>query len=212
MRAQVERVVGSRIFETSEVHRRLLQYLAEKTLAGEGDRLKEFTVGLEAFGKPPTYDPKHDSIVRLQVGRLRQKLLAYYQSEGAGDPLVVTVPKGGFKLSIEEPPARNGDAAHASAWVSRHATVILGAALAAALLWAGVATTLLVPARRAAGVVARRWNPELESLWAPNVSTPCAGPSPPAKSWPGTRSPGRAKPVPLSWWPNCWPRASRISC
>src|SRR6266542_864809 len=94
VRAQIERLVQSKSFETSEVHRRLLQYLAEKSLTGEAERLKEYTIGLEAFSKPPTYDPKHDSIVRLQVGRLRQKLLAYYQSEGDGDPLVVTVPKG----------------------------------------------------------------------------------------------------------------------
>src|SRR5690242_18544383 len=94
IRAQVERVLQSKTFETSEVHRRLLLYLTEKTLSGEADRLKEYAIGLEAFGKPPTYDPKQDSIVRLQVGRLRQKLAVYYQSEAAGDAIVITVPKG----------------------------------------------------------------------------------------------------------------------
>ena len=79
VRAQVDRLIQSKAFETSEVHRRLLQYLAEKSLTGEAERLKEYTIGLEAFAKPPTYDPKHDSIVRLQVGRLRQKLATYYQ-------------------------------------------------------------------------------------------------------------------------------------
>src|SRR5579863_6663512 len=101
IRAQVERVVQSRTFEGSEIHRRLLQYLAEKAISGEADRLKEYTIALDAFGKPPTYDPKHDSIVRLQVGRLRQKLAAYYQSEAKGDPVLVSVPKGAFKLTFE---------------------------------------------------------------------------------------------------------------
>src|SRR5437764_15479008 len=101
IRAQIDRVTQSKTFENSEVHRRLLQYLAEKTLAGDADRLKEYTVGLEAFGKPSTYDPKQDSIVRLQVGRLRQKLAAYYQTEAAGDPVVMTIPKGAFKLEFE---------------------------------------------------------------------------------------------------------------
>src|SRR5690242_7323795 len=87
--AQVERLIHSKAFESSDVHRRLLQYLAEKSITGEADRLKEYTIGLEAFGKPPTYDPKHDSIVRLQAGRLRQKLATYYQTEANGDPLVV---------------------------------------------------------------------------------------------------------------------------
>lgn len=82
-REQIERLVRSKTFETSEVHRRLLHYLAEKTLSGEADRLKEYVIGLEAFSKPSTYDPKRDSIVRLQVGRLRQKLAAYYQTEAS---------------------------------------------------------------------------------------------------------------------------------
>src|ERR1700692_2995828 len=99
--AQVGRLIQSKTFETSEVHRKLLQYLAEKSINGEADRLKEYTIGLEAFGKPPTYDPKNDSLVRLQVGRLRQKLAAYYQSEAPGDPVVVKLPKGAFKLSFE---------------------------------------------------------------------------------------------------------------
>ena len=63
IRRQIELLVGSKTFEASQVHRRLLDYLAQKTLAGEADRLKEYTIGLEAFGKPPSSDPKQDSIV-----------------------------------------------------------------------------------------------------------------------------------------------------
>src|SRR5271165_7165735 len=101
-RAQVERLVQSKTFATSEVHRRLLQYLAEKAIAGEADRLKEYTIGLEAFGKPPTYDPKQDSIVRLQIGRLRQKISAYYQTEAPDDSVLIGLPKGAFKLEFKE--------------------------------------------------------------------------------------------------------------
>jgi len=101
IRAQVERLVRSKAFETSEVHRRLLQYLADKTIHGEAERLKEYTIGLEAFGKPDSYDPRHDSIVRLQVGRLRQKLAAYYQNEATDHDLLISLPKGGFKLNFE---------------------------------------------------------------------------------------------------------------
>src|SRR4051794_4899163 len=100
-RAQVDRILASKTFEASDVHRRLLHFLSEKTLSGEADRLKEYTIGIEAFGKPESYDPKQDSIVRLQVGRLRQKLAVYYQSEASGDTIGVTVPKGAFKLNFE---------------------------------------------------------------------------------------------------------------
>src|SRR6185369_1227815 len=101
IRAQVERLVRSKVFETSEVHRRLLLYLADKTISGEADRLKEYTIGLEAFGKPDSYDPRHDSIVRLQIGRLRQKLTAYYQTEATDHDVRISLPKGAFKLNFE---------------------------------------------------------------------------------------------------------------
>src|ERR1041385_2746037 len=137
IRAQVERLVRSKVFETSEVHRRLLQYLADKTIAGEADRLKEYTIGLEAFGKPDSYDPRHDSIVRLQVGRLRQKLTTYYQTEAAPDDVVISLPKGGFKLNFEvlrtDTPAATPPAA-----VRQPPSRILAALLVVALLWAAI--------------------------------------------------------------------------
>jgi hypothetical protein len=141
-----------------------LQYLAEKSLAGEADRLKEYTIGIEAFGKPDSYDPKHDSIVRLQIGRLRQKLAVYYQSEAAGDTVLVSVPKGAFKLNFDpvevappHPPARD----------PRLRIRMLAGALALVTLWALVATILFVRAHRQAEPVAASWSPELDTIWQP---------------------------------------------
>ena len=164
-RAQVERLVRSKTFETSEVHRRLLQYLTEKALSGEADRLKEYAIGLEAFGKPSTYDPRQDSIVRLQVGRLRQKLTAYYESEANGDDIRVSLPKGGFRLNFEvvpHPPPESPEAG-----VPRPPR-IWQIALAIVLVWALAATVLLMRARQPALVpVAAEWSPELAELWQP---------------------------------------------
>jgi hypothetical protein len=169
-RAQVERLLASKTFEGSEVHRRLLEYLAEKSLAGEADRLKEYTVGLEAFGKPATYDPKHDSIVRLQLGRLRQKLAVYYQSEATEDGVLVSAPKGAFKLMFEPRVAQTAPSPKTavSAWWTR----LLPAALALAILWGAVATAALVRAERWAAPARESWSPELEELWAPMAESP----------------------------------------
>ena len=92
--AQLQRILESRAFHPSEVLRRLLEYLGRKELQGEAEDLKEYTVGIEAFGKPDTYDPKTDSSVRVQAGKLRQKLDEYYRTEGLADPLIVELPKG----------------------------------------------------------------------------------------------------------------------
>src|SRR5208282_6306588 len=99
--AQIQRILQSKTFRTSEVHKHLLTYLAEKSLAGEADGLKEYTVGLDVFAKPATYDPRQESTVRMHVGRLRQKLAEYYRTEGVDDLVVVDLPKGGFKVTFE---------------------------------------------------------------------------------------------------------------
>jgi hypothetical protein len=165
IRAQVGRLIQSKTFETSEAHRRLLLYLAEKSISGEADRLKEYTIGLEAFGKPPTYDPKHDSIVRLQAGRLRQKLAAYYQTEAAGDTIRVSMPKGAFKLNFE--PVAAHDQAPGAPWNPRRALLLLSAALIVASIWAVAATIGLVRLHREAEAMVQPWTPELEGLWGP---------------------------------------------
>ncbi len=165
IQAQLDRLMRSKTFETSEVHRRLLQYLAEKTIRGEAERLKEYTIGLEAFGKPSTYDPRQDSIVRLQIGRLRQKLTSYYQSESAGDDVVISLPKGAFKLNFQVVQTKTG--ADKPGLLRHPWTVrLLAGGLVVALVWAAVATFLLSTARRAAPP-AEPWTPELEALWAP---------------------------------------------
>src|SRR5215467_13664167 len=148
VRQQIDRLIQSKTFQNTEVHRRLLQYLADRTLSGDADRLKEYTVGLEAFGKPATYDPKYDSIVRLQVGRLRQKLAVYYQSEANGDAVQVTLPKGAFKLVFEPRQAPHPDADQPSAAQAHRRSVILAASLVGAAVWAVAATVMWVHAAR----------------------------------------------------------------
>ena len=96
---QVERILQSAELSGCEVLRRLLKYLAERTVSGEADELKEYTVAIDGLGKPLSYDPRQSSAVRIQAGRLRQKLIDYYRSEGIDDAVVVQLPKGHFRLS-----------------------------------------------------------------------------------------------------------------
>src|SRR5579862_878119 len=103
-RAEVEKILQSEIFRGSDSLRKLLRFLADRTLAGEADALKEYAVGLDAFGKPPDYDPRQDSVVRIQAGRLRHKLSEYYLTDGKEDPIRVEFPKGGYKIHFEARP------------------------------------------------------------------------------------------------------------
>ena len=102
--AQIQRILQSKTFRTSEVHRNLLSYLADKSFSGAADEVKEYTLGLDVFGKPDSYDPRQESTVRMHVSRLRQKLVEYYHTEGSEDPVIVDLPKGGFRVTFEVRP------------------------------------------------------------------------------------------------------------
>ena len=99
---QIQRIVQSEQFRSSEVLRRLLTFLSEKAIAGEADNLKEYVVAIDGLGKSSIYDPQHNSAVRIQMGRLRQRLAEYYRTEGKTDPMIVDLPKGRFRLTFEE--------------------------------------------------------------------------------------------------------------
>src|SRR5690242_15357974 len=102
LQAQVDRILRSDEFRSSEVLRRLLSYLADKAISGQADQLKEYVIAIEGLGKPSSYDPQHNSAVRIQIGRLRQKLAEYYRTEGKEDPTIIDLPKGRFRLSCEQ--------------------------------------------------------------------------------------------------------------
>jgi hypothetical protein len=75
--------------------------LAEKSLAGKADELKEYTIGTELFAKPDSYSPQSDPSVRVQTSRLRTRLDEYYRTEGADSDVIIHLPKGSFTLLFE---------------------------------------------------------------------------------------------------------------
>jgi hypothetical protein len=96
IRAALDRALASVTFRNSDRLSRFLRFVVERTLAGAGEQLKEYSTGIEVFGRPSSYDPRLDPVVRLEARRLRTKLLQYYDSEGRDDPVRIEVPKGGY--------------------------------------------------------------------------------------------------------------------
>ncbi|MCU1323449.1 MAG: hypothetical protein JWM43_3098 [Acidobacteriaceae bacterium] len=188
VQAQVERILRSDGFRSSEVLRKLLAYLAEKAAGGEADQLKEYVVAIEGLGKPSSYDPQQNSTVRIQVGRLRQKLAEYYRTEGLRDPLLIDLPKGRFRLTCEH--RMVSESATALVTPAIFESVItpplmqpsertwrgflpgLGAGLILALLC--LLGFLLYNAHRKGTDRASQWPPEMGELWLPftNASRP----------------------------------------
>jgi len=100
IRAAVERIVASADFAVPERARRFLAYIVEETLAGRGDRIKAYTIAIEIFGRSPSFDAQSDPVVRIEAGRVRRALERYYLTAGADDPVVITIPKGGYVPSF----------------------------------------------------------------------------------------------------------------
>ena len=127
---------------------RLLRYVVDQTLGGEADQLKEYSVGVEVFDRDDKYDPRLDSIVRVEAGRLRSRLDEYYNGEGAHAPLRITLPRGGYRAHFEArpDPATNPSSgvpthprppapAHQRSWATWPLTLGLSAAVVAMVVW-----------------------------------------------------------------------------
>jgi Tol biopolymer transport system component len=117
---------------------RFLKYIVETTLEGRGALIKEYVIALEVFEKPDGYDPREDSTVRTEASKLRTRLGRYYENEGREDPVIISIPKGGYVPVFQS--GRNEIAAVSSTahWPARNpviAVVFAGAIVAAAMFW-----------------------------------------------------------------------------
>lgn len=115
----------------------LLAYLGKKSLEDPTRPLKEYTIGVEALGKPGDYDPRIDPTVRVEVAKLRIRLKEYYDTAGAARRVRLTIPKGGYMAEFAE---RIPDAAYGGpgtrAWTRAIWPVLTAILLAAVVLLA----------------------------------------------------------------------------
>jgi hypothetical protein len=96
IRAVLGRIAASAAFRASPRLTAFLRYIVERALAGEGGRLKGYTIAVEALGRGVDFDPQADPIVRVEAGRLRRRLEHYFAGEGAGEPVVIELPLGSY--------------------------------------------------------------------------------------------------------------------
>jgi TolB-like protein/Tfp pilus assembly protein PilF len=101
IRGQLDRIVNSGPFAQSRRRQRFLEYIVTEALAGRGNWLKGYNIGLEVFDRPETFDPVVDPLVRTEAARLRDKLREYYDTYGRDDPVRIELPKGSYTPHIE---------------------------------------------------------------------------------------------------------------
>ncbi len=81
IRAQLDLLVRDEGFRSSKRSVAFLRYVVEQTLNGSADQIKERTIGVEVFGRKPSYDTNLDHIVRTAATELRKRLAIYYGDE-----------------------------------------------------------------------------------------------------------------------------------
>ena len=139
VRVALERVLNSETFASSERHRAFLQFIVEETLAGRSERLKGFTIAVEVYGKDEDFDAQNDPYVRVEAGRLRKRLAEYYFAEGADDPVLIQLKRGGYvpefslaEAGVEAATAQEPAPAHTG--LKRARSALLGATVLAAVI------------------------------------------------------------------------------
>lgn len=101
IRAELDRIMRSRVFIHSRRIRRFLQFVVEECLLDKHHRLKEYLIGLEVFNRQEAFDPRVDSIVRVEARRLRSKLEEYYATEGQDSAIRIQLRKGSYVPAFE---------------------------------------------------------------------------------------------------------------
>ncbi len=94
--SELEEVAASRFFSRSPNLTCILQYLCRTALEGNAAEIKEYNVAVQALGRDSSFDPSRDSIVRVEISRLRKRLKQYYLTEGASHSIQIQLPESGY--------------------------------------------------------------------------------------------------------------------
>ncbi|HKS73245.1 MAG TPA: hypothetical protein VJQ82_08610 [Terriglobales bacterium] len=179
VRGQLQRILASSVFHNSKRYAAVLKFIVDQTLQGFGDRLKERTIGIEVFDRPPDYDTATDHVVRSAVAEVRKRLAQYYQQDGRGELRIEVLPGSympQFKwaeehaaVSVASPtgmghveragtalPGLSAERAHHPAWLRPRWIIAVCAVLA-------VSAAVFLPIERSQDALDRFWNPILSS-------------------------------------------------
>ena len=168
-RAALERILASHCFQQAGRASDFLRFVVEQTLAGNGQRLKGYTIGVEVFGRPADFDAQSDALVRVEAGRLRRRLVEYYAGEGSSDRVRIELPRGTYAAEYHF-------VSTADAVVAPPAPPVVANAAPASFPWRRAAFGLGVSLVAALGVIVwqqsalRESQHELASLEQPHVT------------------------------------------
>lgn len=95
-RDELERLFADSRLHLTERNRAFLRYIAEVAFSGDGSSAKAYSIAVDVFGRPPSFDPSIDPIVRIEAARLRAALDHYYEAYGSPNRMRISLPRGHY--------------------------------------------------------------------------------------------------------------------
>ncbi len=170
----VLRIAESSRFAKAARLRDFLLYVCREALESHPAEISEHKIGERVFRRPPHYNSNEDNIVRSHARLLRQRLEAYFETEGADEPLILRIPKGGYAPEfVERPPKPQPPVAGAPRPSSAKPDWLV-ALLIFAVVALGIATAIQswILSRARTGNVTTTATPAIAALWSQLFSDP----------------------------------------
>jgi TolB-like protein len=146
VRAALARLTQSEGFRSSPQLVTFLGFIVEAVLRGERERIKAYTIAVEALGRGERFDPQTDPIVRVEATRLRRAVERYYAGPGVDDPVVIELRPGSYVPAFRrrtvpapdpasEPPRAPAPPVHRPRYILAVVGVGLAVGLTVVALW-----------------------------------------------------------------------------
>lgn len=95
-RLELDTVLSDPEFHCTERNKRFLRFVSEELFEGRAAAIKAYTIAIDVFGRPSSFDPTTDPIVRIEATRLRASLMRYYELHGRDHAVRIDLPKGRY--------------------------------------------------------------------------------------------------------------------
>ncbi|MBJ6134506.1 tetratricopeptide repeat protein [Ochrobactrum sp. Q0168] len=93
-------LIADKRFRATERGRAILSYIADLHFSGSSEGVKGYSIAIDVLGRPDSFDPSTDPIVRIEISRLRAALVQYYEAFGKEKPIEIELPKGKYTLAF----------------------------------------------------------------------------------------------------------------
>lgn len=97
----IRRIAASELFTKAPRLRDFLLYAAECTLENRLADVREQVIAERVFKRSFDVHGGQDSIVRAEARNLRKRLETYFETDGKDEPVIVSMPKGGYALAFQ---------------------------------------------------------------------------------------------------------------